>query len=102
MSGDVEKWVEEGARAACDADRIANGWPPTRTMEEFRDCGGYRQYVDCSRVTLAATVAAAEADGVVLVRVPDVKEDRNPQSSAQGWQNAGWNACRAAMMENRE
>jgi hypothetical protein len=77
VSGDVEKWVEAGTQAI----KEKNGDDATATEIHL----GYISHDYLSDFILAACrafLAAAEADGVVLVRVP---EQRGAPDRAGRW-----------------
>jgi nitrous oxide reductase accessory protein NosL len=86
--------VEAGARAS----RSLSDFQWQRTPQELR-----AMWCNEFRACLSAALAAAEAEGVVLVRVPDAEEEPDWMASTpngRDWAD-GHNACRAATLAGK-
>ena len=85
----AEKWIEAGARAIA---RLY--WCETPCRQATCSCE------KDARASFAAILAAAEADGVVMTRVPG--EARNLFGPPREARHAdGWNNCRAATLAGK-
>ena len=95
----AEKWIEAGARAAYNvcADGDVPSWEAT--SDDNR-----QMWREETRACLTAILAAAEADGVVMTRVPDEKQaepdDYTADERKQGWHD-GFGFCRAAVLAGK-
>jgi len=91
-----ERMVEAAARALSDLSDM--GW---RTASEYQQAEWRHQ----ARAALTAALAVAEAEEVVLCKVPDARTDAlgqpvNGTDATKPW-SSGHNACRAATLAGR-
>jgi hypothetical protein len=102
----IDKIVEAGARAMCSVDGLS--WDDMTKAEDTVQQG---VYCDLARACLTAALAAAEAEGVVLVRVAeeafvpqwDDDDKREPwfQVGETYGHAKGHNTCRAATLAGK-
>jgi hypothetical protein len=98
VSGDVGKWVGKGAKAA-----RALAIPHTNKEEPWDKASLAERmvWVSHAEACIRAFLAAAEADGVVLVRVPDAMDWCRTDGPAHGMKTKGWNDCVAAVLAGK-
>lgn len=98
MSADVEKWMDIGAKAA-----RALAIPHTNKVEPWAEASSAERMVwlNHADTCIRAFLAAAEADGAVLVRVPEQMDWRKTDGPAQGMKTKGWNDCCAAVLAGK-
>lgn len=89
----ADKWIEAGARALCEARTGPGSWIRANEVQT-------RALMFEAHACLRAFLAAAEADGVVVVRVPDATHEDDLSRYRQGLE-LGWNNCRAAVLAGK-
>lgn len=90
----AEKWIEAAVRSYFDAPASRIKWDELTPL-------GRRHATEAFAFQLRHFLPAAEADGVVFVRVPDAKRGDDDLSAYQQGLEVGWNNCRAAVLAGK-